>query len=712
MERERGPSAVPPAAPNSNRAPPLTRPLLSSLSPTYQGLIWTAGLIYRTLHALNIPVPVQEVCVLTAPLFSAFCAASTFAFVREIRGRGAGLAAAALVSVVPSYVSRSVAGSFDNEGVAIFALVTVFFFYVRTLNTGSLAWAAGLAASYAYMVASWGGYTFIINLLPIHALALIVSGRASAKLYIAFAPLVIIGTLEAAAFPVVGFNAVLMSEHFGAFFAFAVLHAALAARALRALLPPRAFAAALRMLVTAGSIVTVAVIASLAAYVAASPTFGWTGRSLSLLDPTYAAKHIPIIASVSEHQPPTWASYFTDLHAAVLLAPAGLIACVLRSSDASLFLALYGVTAVYFSGVMVRLMLVLAPAACCLAGIAFSDAAGVLGSSLRAAFTGSGGEAVGAPAPARPTSSGSTPPEKVRQGGGRSRAAASAAAASASAPGPLARLRAFAARPLGALPADVAGAGAVLLASILTAFLFHSIYVASEMYSSPSIVMQTRTADGGLHVFDDFREAYAWLAHNTPDDAKVASWWDYGYQTTAMANRTVIVDNNTWNNTHIATVGRAMALPEKQAWEVFRSLDVDYVFVVFGGFVGYPSDDINKFLWMVRIGGGEFGDIKESDFLSDKGYTVDAHATPAMLASTMYRLSYYRFAQATARGPDGAGGGHDRVRGAEIGLKDFRLQYFEEAFTSQHWMMRVYRVKPDPEREARLPNPRRRASKA
>jgi hypothetical protein len=35
---------------------------------------------------------------------------------------------------------------------------------------------------------------------------------------------------------------------------------------------------------------------------------------------------------------------------------------------------------------------------------------------------------------------------------------------------------------------------------------------------------------------------------------QVASWWDYGYQTTAMANRTVIVDNNTWNNTHIATV--------------------------------------------------------------------------------------------------------------------------------------------------------------
>ena len=70
---------------------------------------------------------------------------------------------------------------------------------------------------------------------------------------------------------------------------------------------------------------------------------------------------------------------------------------------------------------------------------------------------------------------------------------------------------------------------------------------------------------------------------------QVASWWDYGYQTTAMANRTVIVDNNTWNNTHIATVGRAMSSPERKAWKIFRSLDVDYVFVLFGGFIGCAS---------------------------------------------------------------------------------------------------------------------------
>jgi hypothetical protein len=35
---------------------------------------------------------------------------------------------------------------------------------------------------------------------------------------------------------------------------------------------------------------------------------------------------VPIIASVSEHQPPAWSSYITDLHFAALLAPAGIIA--------------------------------------------------------------------------------------------------------------------------------------------------------------------------------------------------------------------------------------------------------------------------------------------------------------------------------------------------------------------------------------------------
>jgi hypothetical protein len=50
-------------------------------------------------------------------------------------------------------------------------------------------------------VASWGGYSFIINLLPIHCLASIFTGRLTAKLYIAYAPLIVLGTIEAGACP-------------------------------------------------------------------------------------------------------------------------------------------------------------------------------------------------------------------------------------------------------------------------------------------------------------------------------------------------------------------------------------------------------------------------------------------------------------------------------------------------------------------------------
>jgi dolichyl-diphosphooligosaccharide--protein glycosyltransferase len=57
-----------------------------------------------------------------------------------------------------------------------------------------------------------------------------------------------------------------------------------------------------------------------------------------------------------------------------------------------------------------------------------------------------------------------------------------------------------------------------------------------------------------------------------------------------MANRTILVDNNTWNNTHISRVGQAMASDEEHAYEIMRELDVDYVLVIFGGLIGYSSD--------------------------------------------------------------------------------------------------------------------------
>jgi len=63
-------------------------------------------------------------------------------------------------------------------------------------------------------------------------------------------------------------------------------------------------------------------------------------------------------------------------------------------------------------------------------------------------------------------------------------------------------------------------------------------------------------------------------------------------------------------------VGKAMSSNESAAYKIMRSLDVDYVLVIFGGVIGYSGDDINKFLWMVRIAEGEHPkDIRVSSLL-------------------------------------------------------------------------------------------------
>ena len=168
---------------------------------------------------------------------------------------------------------------------------------------------------------------------------------------------------------------------------------------------------------------------------------------------------------------------------------------------------------------------------------------------------------------------------------------------------------------------------------------------------------------------------------------------DYGYQMSALSERTVLVDNNTWNNTHIATVGRAFCLDEESAWHEFKKLDTNYVLVLFGGLLGYSGDDMNKMIWIIRISSGEYPEIQENNYLSQGRYRIDEKASKVLLDSLMYKLSYYNFHKATAfsRAP-----GFDQARKQVPGREVNSLQFFEEAFTSKNWLMRIYRVLPEP----------------
>lgn len=216
----------------------------------------------------------------------------------------------------------------------------------------------------------------------------------------------------------------------------------------------------------------------------------FSGRSMTLLDPTYAKKYIPIIASVSEHQPTSWSSYFFDLQYLMVFMPVGFYYCLKHNvTYGKLFIGLYGVLATYFSCVMIRLMLVVAPAACILAAIGLSEILRKMARSIR---------------------------EYILKGDSKEDeddkekkeiAAKKVGAKKEGAPAAVDKRTKKKRR----IPLDVAITVIIFMVYLLSDYVFHSTYIAAEAYSSPSIILASKRNDGTRVIIDDFREAYYWL---------------------------------------------------------------------------------------------------------------------------------------------------------------------------------------------------------
>ncbi|RKO86110.1 STT3 subunit of Oligosaccharyl transferase, partial [Blyttiomyces helicus] len=335
----------------------------------YPGIMVTAGAIHYVLNLLNFPIHIREVCVFLAPGFSALTAIAAYLLTSEMKDPSAGLLAAVFIGIAPGYISRSVAGSYDNEGIAIFLLVFTFYLWIKAIKLGSAFYGALTALFYFYMVSAWGGYVFIINLIPLHVFALLLMGRFSMRIYVSYSTFYVIGTLSSMQIPFVGFQPTRTSEHMAALGIFGLLQIIAFVELIRSHLSANQFKSLFFGLITFIFLLGLGGLVAL--------TFGgyvapWTGRFYSLWDTGYAKIHIPIIASVSEHQPTPWASFFFDLQLLMPLFPAGVYLCFKDLRDEHVFVIIYAATASYFAGVMVRLMLTLTPIVCVSAAIAMS----------------------------------------------------------------------------------------------------------------------------------------------------------------------------------------------------------------------------------------------------------------------------------------------------------------------------------------------------
>jgi dolichyl-diphosphooligosaccharide--protein glycosyltransferase len=644
---------------------PLGRPVGTTI---YPGMQFTSAGIFRALRAAGFSdVTLNDVCVFTPAAFSVLACVFTGLIAREAaapRHKATAFAVAVgVMAVLPAHLMRSVAGGYDNEAIAVTAIVGTFYWWIRSLRTQkSWPFAFVTAASYFYMVAAWGGYTFVLNMIGVHAGVSVLAGHFTWGLYKAYAVFYVLGTFLATRVPVVGMMPLQSMEQMGPLFVLFLLTLAAFCESRKRTLGEREYAAFLKRVVSVG------LAASAFALLVAGQSGlvgGLSARVKGLFVP-HTRTGNPLVDSVAEHQATQGDVYAQYFHFTVVAAPVGALACAFgkrRREPARLFVALYFFVAGYFSSKMVRLVLLLGPAAAAATGVSLgavvewvADEAATM-AEIADEPEGAAAAAAASPAGGAPLSRAERKSaKKQRGGGGRASADRFRIDKTPELVSAYFRERPKVRKALAAVVVSVAF-------TVGSSFLNSSERMARSM-SEPSIMIRGRAPTGESIILDDFREAYWWLRDNTPEDARVMAWWDYGYQINGVANRTTLADGNTWNHEHIALLGKCLVSPELEGHEIVRHL-ADYVLVWTTRFAGMPGDDLAKAPHMARIAGSVYDDVKQ------EGFYVDERGRPSesMRESLLFRLHSYGMS------PDVE-----------------PLEKYEEVYASKYKMVRIWKV--------------------
>jgi len=650
--------------------------------------------IFHLLRFLRWPMSLNDVCVFVPAWFGVTASILTGLLAREASGSSsAGAAAAVVMAVIPAHLMRSIGGGYDNESIAVTAMCLTFYIWCRSLRsngTWPLGFVAGLA--YIYMVAAWGGYVFVLNMIGFHAGILVLMGRLTPKLHKSYTLFYIVGTLGAIQFPTVGMQPFKSMEQLGALLVFFLIQTVTYIEAQvtrRKYSRGEAWAYRIRCGLLACA-------AGLAVIIALIPT-GYFGP-LSMRVRSLFIKHTrtgnPLVDSVAEHQPTSADAYWHHLHYGCYAAPLGFVILLFRGrGDAKMFLVLYALIAYYFANKMNRLIILMGPVASALSGVAIGCTVDwavacvldvVCGQAPKEAAAPSSAVESAASAPPTPTPSApATPMRATGKGkGGKaanvpsSAAVASKLAASKKEVTPTSLWEDAVAAPMRKLmsqPWMRTAQACVAIAVVATAppkarDFWNFTQMFAQQMSQPSVVFKARLNTGQVIIVQDYLDAYYWLRDNTPEDARVLAWWDYGYQITGIGERTSLADGNTWNLEHIALIGRCLTSPEAKGHKIIRHL-ADYVLVWAGG----GGDDLAKSPHMARIGTSVFTDIcgRHDPMCQSFGFMGDMNSpTPMMANSLLYKMTMNNIAPGV------------RVN----------TSFYEEVYTSTYQKVRIYKV--------------------
>jgi dolichyl-diphosphooligosaccharide--protein glycosyltransferase len=124
-------------------------------------------------------------------------------------------------------------------------------------------------------------------------------------------------------------------------------------------------------------------------------------------------------------------------------------------------------------------------------------------------------------------------------------------------------------------------------------------------------------------------DALDWVSKNTPKDAVIASWWDYGYWITTIGNRTTLADNAANNWTRIAAIGQMLISEPREGVQIAKNLQADYILIYVSAnrihfnetssfYLLGPNGDESKIVWFVTNAGFDKRSYLEPDDFTPK----------------------------------------------------------------------------------------------
>ncbi len=572
---------------------------------TYIGVPFTAATFYFLLNGIGISVDLLVVCIMMAGFMGGFATLATFFLGKELSNKTVGLLSALFVAFMPAYIQRTTAGFFDNESVGVFAIVLALLFFMRSLKTGSLPSAVAAGLSLGYLQLSWGAADFLTDLLALYALFMLVAGRYSRRLLSSYLITVSLGFFIANLLPRNSLlsSGALTSLTFLAPVGMGVLLAAYEVW-LRVSKYREATAGALAphmKPILLGMIAPVVGVTAYFVYAASqglqiittssNPITFVGGKFLAVINPFYRLDQ-RIFASVAEHLPAPWASFYQTLIVLIFFFPVGMYFLFKRGRDEDWLVVLFGATAVYFTGSMIRLGLILAPAVALLAAVAVN---GVL-----------------------------TPFAKV-----------------------VSQKSVFERRRF-RISSSLTSEHTIAVFAFIGLLLSVNVYLGVQYAVSVGAPEFAPSKLTDTTQFLDWQTAMTYVRNVVPKSATIASWWDYGYWITCAGGGRSVVDNATFNATQIALVGYAlMALNLTESLRTFRLWNATHVLVYWGHEISSFGGDEGKWPWMVRIAEDYLGSsvIDDATYLGDNPTTTTTIETDYTLAgfysSTLYKLLSY-----------------------------------------------------------------------